>query len=292
MIELQDSAIRLGDYPRRHSQDSASPFRYPGGKGFLTGYLANCLQRLPSEARGYVEPFCGGAGAAINLLKDGACKEIHLNDLDSRIYSAWKAIVTETDRFLERLRRISVNVNSWREAREKVSKSGGGYDFEVGFATFFLNRTSRAGIILGSGPIGGYDQTSAWGVDARFYLETMSKRIEWIGSKREHIFMTNLPALQFLTEHSTNHNHRNFLYFVDPPYVIAGSRLYLNAMDLASHRSLSDFLQSGLLRHWVLTYDNDPLIRKLYARCKISELEVNYSLRKTRRAKEVLIQVS
>lgn len=292
MIESKDSTIRLGDYSRRHSQDSASPFRYPGGKGFLTGYLSNCLQQLPSEARGYVEPFCGGAGAAINLLKDGACEEIHLNDLDSRVYSAWRAIVTETDRFLERLKGVAVDVSSWRQARETVSKSRGGYDFEVGFATFFLNRTSRAGIILGSGPIGGYDQTSAWGVDARFYLETMSKRIEWIGSKREHIFLTNLPALQFLNEHSANSSHRNLFYFIDPPYIVAGSRLYLNAMDLTSHRALSDFLQSGSLHHWVLTYDNDPLIWKLYARCQISELEVNYSLRKTRRAKEVLIRPS
>ena len=78
-------------------------------------------------------------------------------------------------------------------------------------------------------------------------------------------------------------------YFVDPPYVGAGSRLYLNAMTLGSHRELAELLQSGALEHWVLTYDDDPLVRKLYSDLEMANLQVNYSLRSTRKAKELLI---
>lgn len=292
MSNEHSPVVRLRDYPRRHAQQSASPFRYPGGKGFLTGYLSGVLEKMSGSDMIYAEPFCGGAGAAINLLRDGTCNEIHLNDLDARIYSAWCAIVKETDRFLERLDRVSVDVETWRRSREIISSSSSGYDFETGFAAYFLNRTSRAGIILGSGPIGGYDQKSNWNIDARFYRESMKLRISWIGSQRDRIFLSNKPALDFLRDHASTHDTNKTLYFIDPPYVVAGSRLYLDSMDLASHRALSDYLKSGSLPHWVLTYDNDPLIRKLYAGCNVRELEVNYSLRNTRKAKEVLIQMN
>lgn len=194
-----DDLLDLSAYPRRHVQESASPFRYPGGKGFLTGYLATQFNALPTGERHYAEPFCGGAGAAANLLEDGTAATIHLNDADTRVYSAWRAIVEETDRFLERLASVPVTLKEWHAARDLlVSSKESAYSFDLGFATYFINRTSRAGIILGSGPIGGYRQISRWKIDARFYRESMSRRIAWIGENRDRIRLTNDDALVFM----------------------------------------------------------------------------------------------
>lgn len=286
-----DDLLDLSAYPRRHVQESASPFRYPGGKGFLTGYLIAQLSGLACEDRHYAEPFCGGAGAAINLLQEGLASTIHLNDADIRVYSAWRAIVTETERFLDRLASVSVTVEEWHAARDLlISPDASKYSFELGFATYFINRTSRAGIILGSGPIGGYRQAGRWKIDARFYRESMGRRIRWIGENRERIQLTNEDALIFMARAKDRMPLERTLLFIDPPYVEAGSKLYLNAMSESKHSALADMLQSGRFPHWVLTYDNHPLIRRLYSELTLRSIQVNYSLRSARKEREILVQ--
>ncbi|WP_082016210.1 DNA adenine methylase [Aureimonas altamirensis] len=267
---------------------SVSPFRYPGGKAFLFKYLAQRLERLVPGARLYAEPFCGGAGAAVILLKMGAVSHLHLNDVDPRVYSAWKAILEETDRFVDAIQTTSIDLKAWYAARDVVQVADQ-YTFELGFATFFLNRTSRSGIVSGAGPIGGYDQRGNWKIDARFNRDALSERVRWLGSVREAITLTSEDALKFLTRSSTRLPLDRTLFFVDPPYVKAGGRLYLNAMDNGKHIALSDMLQDGTLPHWVLTYDDHPLIRQLYAKKTIDDLAVTYSLQKKRKEREILI---
>ncbi len=271
-----------------------SPFRYPGGKAFLTGYLASKLADLGPGEIHYCEPFCGGAGAALNLLDEGRVTFIHLNDADARVYSAWHAIIHETDRFLDRLNRASVSIDEWHEARELISGAGSDakYSFELGFAAWFINRTARGGILLGSGPIGGYKQGGTWKINARFYRESMARRIQWLGERRDKITLTNEDALSFLKNVAKNLPVERTLIFVDPPYVEAGSRLYLDAMSTAKHADLANLLNTNLIPHWVLTYDDNYLIHQLYHNHRRRHIQVTYSLRESRVAKEILIEPS
>lgn len=289
MTDESARTVSLTDYPRRHANQSVSPFRYPGGKGFLAGYLANFAKDLNGCVRHYVEPFCGGAGAALILLQDGLVEHLHLNDLDPRVYCAWRAITEETERFVQRILTTPVTLDTWRQCRAIVEAAGTQYDFDLAFATYFINRTSRSGIVLGSGPIGGYEQNGRWKIDARYYPDSMAERVRWIGANSDRITLSNEPAISFLQECAERLPRRSTLYFVDPPYVGAGSRLYLNAMSLSSHRELASLLRGGTLERWILTYDDDPLIRKLYNGLPVANLQVNYSLRTTRKASELLI---
>lgn len=285
-------SLDLSAYERPHVQDMASPFRYPGGKGFLTGYLSAKLSEIDATERHYAEPFCGGAGAAVNLLKSGIAHVIHLNDADIRIYSAWRAMLIETDRFLERLQSAKVDMEEWDRSIDLIQNADHSkeYSFELGFATYFVNRTSRSGIILGAGPIGGYAQTGRWKIDARWYRDSMSSRIRWLGTVRDRVHLTNEDALAFMARSRTRLPLRDCLIFVDPPYVQVGSRLYLNAMNEAKHSALADMLQGGTFPNWILTYDNHPLVHELYAQRRIETISVNYSLRTTRKEKEVLVR--
>lgn len=105
--------IDIRKFPGRHTQNAVSPFRYPGGKGFLSGFLTSHIaHHLPQKQVIFVEPFCGGAGAALNLLADGLVSEIHLNDVDTRIYSAWRAMVSEPDRFIEAVKTVRLDMGS------------------------------------------------------------------------------------------------------------------------------------------------------------------------------------
>ena len=193
MEEIIDNIVDLTAYPKRHVGNAASPFRYPGGKGFLTPYLEDQIrQRFGLQNVAYAEPFCGGAGSALNLLVDASVAHLHLNDADYRIYSAWKAMLSETDRFLEKLNSVSPDLETWEDSLHKLhEKPEALYSFDVGFATFFINRTSRSGVVLGSGPIGGYNQDGKWKIDARFNKIGLSERINRIGNLARIIHQPN-----------------------------------------------------------------------------------------------------
>ena len=145
---------------------------------------------------------------------------------------------------------------------------------------------------MGAGPIGGYAQTGRWKINARWYRETMSSRIAWLGSVRDRVQLTKEDALVFMARSRTRLPLQDCLIFVDPPYIQAGSRLYLNAMNVAKHSALADMLQDGTFPNWVLTYDNHPLIHELYANRVIETISVNYSLRTIRKEKEILVRSS
>lgn len=267
---------------------SVSPFRYPGGKAFLYKYLLSRLEAMPTGDRHYAEPFCGGAGAAVILLKLGAVESIHLNDADPRVHSAWKAILEQPERFASRINDVPLTMDTWYESRHIVESASDDL-FELGFATFFLNRTSRSGIVVKAGPIGGYDQTGKWKIDARFNRDALAERVRWLGSIKERINLTQEDALTFLSRSTVRLNVDRTFFFVDPPYVTAGGRLYLNAMNEGKHIALSDILQDRSLVHWALTYDDHPLIRELYREQAIEDLAVTYSLQSKRKENEVLI---
>lgn len=272
--------------PRR--TDAISPFRYPGGKGFLLSFLAEETSRLNGLNKHYVEPFAGGAGAALSLLKKGFVQEVHLNDFDLRVYSAWRAMLEETDRFVERIQSVDVSLDTWAWSRSQL-ESPKEYSFELGFAAFFVNRTSRAGILMGSGPIGGYGQTGKWKMDARFYRKTLADRVRWIGDHKASISVTHQRATDFLRKKAVELPREATYYFIDPPYVRAGARLYLNAMSLLDHAALASLVDKSTFAHWSMTYDDHPEIRRLYKSQKIRSLSVAYSLGRRRTENEVLI---
>lgn len=283
----QNTLLKPG-HARWHGGNT--PFRYPGGKGFLTATLGeNISNWIGSEAQ-YAEPFAGGAGAGIRLLAEGTVKRVRINDADVRIYSAWDAMINQNERFLETLDQCDVSIASWHKHAEIVKNPDAAISrFELGFATFFLNRTNRSGIILGAGPVGGYEQRGNWKIDARFNKEALQQRIAWLGEKRDQITLTHKDGIAFLREASRRKYADRTFFFIDPPYVDAGSRLYLNSMNNRKHQKLASFLQSGAVKHWLVTYDKCPLIDDAYSASNLSILEVPYSLQARRKQGERLV---
>lgn len=269
---------------------SMSPFRYPGGKGFLSNFLvAQIDARFGSERPKYAEPFCGGAGAAINLLLSNRVEHLYLNDADHRVYSAWRAMIDEPRRFLDRLSKVKVDIPTWNKSLRIIHDSTKRtYDFNLGFATFFVNRTSRSGVIMGAGPIGGYSQEGKWKIDARFNKDTLRHRIREIAKRSQHITLSCLDGLEFCKSLQSELQASKVLFFIDPPYVQAGSRLYYDGMDTNKHAELARWLKKADPLHWVVTYDNHPSVRRNFEGLSLSKIDVRYSLGKRRLEKELL----
>jgi DNA adenine methylase len=267
----------------RHS----SPLRYPGGKSCLYE-LAGHILRLNKLERGhYAEPYAGGAGLALMLLFNGHVSEIHLNDVDRSIWAFWDATLNRTDDLVALINETPVTLETWAAQREVYLNQADFDDLEVGFATFFLNRTNRSGIIKGAGVIGGHDQSGAYKIDCRFNSADLIKRVRRIAKYRNRIHLHRLDALTFLDQADAALPARSF-FCIDPPYFNKGSSLYTSFYAPEDHLAVSQAVL-GLQRPWVLTYDNTPEISHLYKARRQYGFDVNYSVQTKRVGTELLV---
>jgi DNA adenine methylase len=111
-----------------------SPLRYPGGKAHLAGFLAELLTSQRRRPKVYVEPFAGGAGAALRLLYGEHVDRIVLNDLNPGIAAFWRSVFHHTDELIEHIRTCELTIDAWRQYHATYM-SGAPSDIELGFAT-------------------------------------------------------------------------------------------------------------------------------------------------------------
>lgn len=267
-----------------------SPLRYPGGKASLAGFLTDVIDLNDLRGARYFEPYAGGAGAALTLLQDNIVSEININDADPHIYLFWQAALNHTDRFIERIANISLDINEWQKQREICEFPSAYQPFDVGFSAFYLNRCNRSGVLLKAGPIGGRKQDGKWKLDVRFNRKGLIKRIELLGRQHDRINLTNLDAIVFLKKHlPVGRNRSKAFVYLDPPYVDKAQRLYLNAYEAEDHRNIADYLRKQNRLPWLLSYDDTQLVRELYRDMHVFTLPIQYSLQAKRKAQELII---
>lgn len=261
-----------------------SPLRYPGGKSCLSDFLADLIAVNRLQEKTYVEPFAGGAGAALTLLMLEKVENIVINDLDIGIYGFWKSVTEQPDKFIKKLERVEVSMAEWQRQKEIYRRERTDL-FRLGFATFYLNRTNRSGIIEG-GPIGGSRQNGTWGIDARFNKDGLIERVKKIALYKNRIHVSNKDGRSLIRELSRK---KNVFAYLDPPYYVKGGSLYLNHYQHNDHQKLASVLNESKDLHWILTYDNVDEIKKLYPDRSIYEFSLNYHADRARVGQELLI---
>ena len=266
---------------------SSSPLRYPGGKTCLYDLTTRILRLNRLDRGHYAEPYAGGAGLALTLLFDGMVSDIHLNDVDRSIWAFWNAVLTDTDALVAKILETPVDIAQWHNQRQIYLNQAEHDNLTVGFATFFLNRTNRSGIIKGGGVIGGLDQTGNYKLDCRFNRADLAKRIRRIAKYRSRIHLHRSDALQFIREMDETLPDRSF-FCIDPPYFNKGSSLYTSSYNRDDHLAVSQAVL-GLTRPWILTYDNTPEISHLYKARRQYGFDVNYSVQTKRVGTELLV---
>jgi len=123
----------------------ASPLRYPGGKWRFQAFIERVLDLNRLNRPHYIEPFAGGASLALSLLFRERVAEIHLNDLDPAIHSFWHSVLNRNQEFLEMLAQTPVSPEEWHNQKSIYARGSAAGKLPLGFATFFLNRTTRKG---------------------------------------------------------------------------------------------------------------------------------------------------
>ena len=264
-----------------------SPLRYPGGKGKLTKFMEYMIDRLGYRGGTYIEPFAGGAGIAIELLLRDVVSKIVINDYDKGIWSFWKAILTETDRFIAKLAVVPLTLNEWNKQRNICLTKNDKYSFELGFATFYMNRTNRSGIIKG-GVIGGVDQSGIWKMDARFNRKELIQRIKNIAKRKSDIKLYNKDVNSFITRYVPLYEKNAFIYF-DPPYFKKGQQLYMNYFQFEDHVRIEKAIRECVKCDWIITYDDTAEIQDIYSDYLMYLYDLNYSVSSKCKASEIIM---
>ena len=266
-----------------------TPLRYPGGKSSLSVFLTDLLEINGLTGGVYVEPYAGGAGAAVNLLLEGQVERIVINDRDRAIYQFWVSMLEEPGQFARLVEETPVTVPEWRRQKNVFLNPERFSDLAVGFATFFLNRCNHSGI-LKANPIGGIHQTGRYPIWARFNKKDLLARIERIVSLRDRIEVYNLDAADLLndvvSEIAVTHD---VLVYLDPPYFEKGSQLYLDYYTATDHAVLAETMRCLDTVAWAMTYDDVADIRALYPWANITNFNLNYFAHKPKKGCELLI---
>lgn len=262
-----------------------SPLRYPGGKLKVVDYVKRLFEENDLMDGTYIEPYAGGASVALSLLFSEYASKIKINDIDRSIYAFWHSVLEDTDNLCRMIKDTPVNMETWELQREVQANKADAELLELGFSTFFLNRTNRSGILSG-GVIGGKEQTGNFKIDARFNKEDLIERIESVAEYADRIELTSMDAVE-LIKSIKKPTEKTFCY-LDPPYYVKGRDLYLNYYNDDDHKAIAKAIKKYKGK-WIISYDAVDFIRELYKGYRQKEYYLSYSAGNPAKGREIVV---
>jgi DNA adenine methylase len=270
-----------------YSNKLYSPLRYPGGKAQFAPFIAQVMERNDLLGGHYLEPYAGGAGVALQVLFEGHASHVHINDADPAVYSFWLAATKYSADLLTLLDETPVTMEQWFRWRSILRDESEKDVVTKGFATLFLNRTNRSGI-LKAGVIGGKDQAGSYKLDARFKKDVIASRIEAIAKRSADISVYCEDSLSLMARAATFLPKKSLIY-LDPPYYVKGKGLYRNYYEHDDHVAISKLLQTSTFKWpWVVSYDNAEEICAMYELSRSLSYGLNYTAQRRYVGNEVM----
>ena len=258
-----------------------SLIRYPGSKAKMVRQI---LERFPAELKfplwsesdvwDYREPFFGAGSMGIEVMQRiaSSCR-IWVNDIDPGMVALWQTVKDEPKVLIRRCGEFVPTTNDFYKFK------GEDGDFhpasEMGFRKLALHRISYSGLgAMAGGPIGGREQSSNYNVDCRWNPQQIKQNVD-----RIHKVMRRFPVMRItcgdFAPMIDSASNKTFIY-LDPPYYEKGEQLYKFNMDDAAHIRLRNCLMATSAT-WMLSYDDHPRIRDLYAGCQIEPIFTTYT---------------
>lgn len=263
-----------------------SPLRYPGGKLKVVDYVKQLMVVNDLTGGTYIEPYAGGASVALSLLFSKFAGRIKINDIDRAVYAFWYSVLNETDALCRLISDTPVTMDTWQVQHELQKHKTEADLLELGFSTFFLNRTNRSGILNG-GVIGGKEQQGTWKIDARYNKKDLIERIEHVAGYADLIELTSMDAVALIKRYKRTPTAKTFCY-LDPPYYVKGQDLYLNYYRDEDHQDIAKAIKK-FKGQWIISYDAVDFISELYKDYRQKEYYLSYSAGNPARGKEIMV---
>lgn len=247
--------VNVASVPQR------SPFRYPGGKTWLVPRVRKWLASRSSRAGEFIDPFAGGGIVSLTVAAENLAEHVTMVELDEQVAAVWHTIIDEDEGewLAARVASFDLTHEALASALSKRALSVR----EKAFQTILKNRTYRGGILAqGSAPLK-YGEKGK-GIASRWYAETLKRRILEIRAIRERIKFIEGDGLDVIKE---NVQRTDAVFFIDPPYTVAGKRaggrLYTHWK--LDHEEL--FRLAGTITgDFLMTYDDAYQVRELARR--------------------------
>lgn len=264
-----------------------SPLRYPGGKAPFAPFIAKVMEVNGVAGGHYLEPYAGGAGVALELLFHGHANHIHINDADPAVYAFWVAVTKHPRALLRLLESTPITIDEWFKWRSVLREDCEASLVEKGFATLFMNRTNRSGI-LKAGVIGGKNQDGEYKLDARFRKDMVAARIQDIAKHAKDISVYCEDSLHLLNRCVEFLPEKSLIY-LDPPYYVKGKGLYRNYYEHDDHVAIANAIQKRKFKWpWVVSYDNAEEICAMYKWSRSFSYGLNYTAQRRYVGNEVM----
>lgn len=227
-----------------------SPFRYPGGKTWLVPIARQWFAQAKPGAH-LIEPFAGGGIIGLTAAAEYQFERITLVERDDDMAAAWQTILSGNCQWL--MERIASFQPTAENIRWAISRAADGIK-ERGFATIVRNRTNHGGILAdGAGMI--RNGENGKGLGSRWYPATLNKRIDSISRMRHRIEFIHGDAFEVMEQYIDD---TRALFFIDPPYTVAGRRLYTH--HAVNHHRIFELVKQ-MRGHFMLTYNDSPEVR-------------------------------
>jgi DNA adenine methylase len=270
-----------------YSNKLYSPLRYPGGKAPFAPFIASVMDVNGVAGGHYLEPYAGGAGVALELLFHGHASHIHINDADPAVYAFWTAVTKHPRALLRLLESTQITMDEWFRWRSVLRDESKANLVEKGFATLFMNRTNRSGI-LKAGVIGGKKQDGEYKLDARFRKDMIAARIQEIAKRAGDISVYCEDSLHLLSRCAEILPKKSLIY-LDPPYYLKGKGLYRNYYEHDDHIAIANVIQKKKFKWpWVVSYDNTEEICSMYQWSRSFSYGLNYTAQRRYVGSEVM----
>ncbi|MBM3473953.1 MAG: DNA adenine methylase [Armatimonadetes bacterium] len=271
--EPRNGIVNVATVPMR------SPFRYPGGKTWLVPRVRQWLRCTRKPFVEFVEPFAGGGIVGLSVAFEGLAPKVLLVELDEDVAAVWQTILNGGAKWLtDQIAAFPMS----REAIERVLSQRPASTRARAFATIVRNRANRGGILAPGASMMKLGENGR-GLSSRWYPDTLCKRIREIAALRHRIRCLQGDGLALLRDSA---GRAGAVFFIDPPYTVAGRRLYRHndidhsALFAAAARLKSDFL---------MTYDDSREIRELASAHGLDVREVPMQTTHLRHKTELLI---
>lgn len=261
---LEDKNIEKLVFPPTSKKLSKrlSPYRFPGGKSKIIDYLYSHLEKVKTKK--LISPFTGGGSFELSMLEAGVVEELHLNDLDTGVFSLWWMIKHMPYVLIERLNSLIPNHRDYYFAQTIIKSDYRGVDMvDAAWASLLVNRLAYSGIFKAN-PLGG-KYGSKQQLLSRWNPTELIRRIKTIHEMSGKIEITQETAIELIEEAYWDNQST---IFIDPPYVNKGKDLYHCYFKENDHRELAFLLDS--LYHGcpgadiLVTYDYSKWLEDIY----------------------------
>jgi len=247
------TVVNVSSIPQR------SPFRYPGGKTWLIPTVRYWLKQN-LKAHLLIEPFAGGGIVSLTAAFEDLAEQITMVEIDEEIAAVWKVILNNKNKWLaDKIFSFELTHENIKVELDNPNKSL----HDIAFCTILKNRIFHGGILAkGSGMI--KNGENGKGLASRWYPKTLHDRIRVIEFVKSKIYFIKGDAFEIIEQ---NLNNKSAFFFIDPPYTVAGKRLYTH-FDI-DHEKLF-WLTSQIKGKFMLTYDDTDEIRRLADKSKLN----------------------